>query len=338
MRFDLQMDRVEDWIRDRGISSVALQFPEGLKARATEVSGRIWSDLGVRAVILGCPCYGACDLFTDYRRYAEGLVHFGHSPIPGLADDDGVLFVEARAEVAIEGPLRAVLGSLPDRVGLLASVQYVGLLEDAKRIIEGSGRTAAIGKGDGRIFYPGQVLGCNCSAALSVSGEVDCFLFIGEGDFHPLAAAFGVDRRLIVLDPMTGEARSVDDLRDRILRKRFAQMEAARGARSFLVVLCGKVGQYRPREADRAEAMLREAGREAHRMVADEVSPQALLPYRVDAFVSTACPRVAMDDQARYHRPMLTVPELEIVLGRRAWEDYAFDSIRGRPASPARPS
>ena len=54
----------------------------------------------------------------------------------------------------------------------------------------------------------------------------------------------------------------------------------------------------------------------------------SLMAYRVDAYVNTACPRIAMDDSARYDRPMLTVPEVEISLDLRAWDDYIFDQIR----------
>lgn len=327
MLFDLQIDTIEGWIRDRGFSSVALQLPEGLKLRATEISDTIFEKTGAKTVILGYPCYGACDLFTGYKSYADALVHFGHSPIPNLPQDDNVLYVEARADADIEAPLKAYVDRLPQRLGLLASVQYVHLLPKAKEIIEASGRTAVIGKGDERICYPGQVLGCNCSSAVSVQDGVEGYLFLGEGDFHPLAAAFGVEKKVTVLNPVTGEIRNVDDKRDRILRKRFAAICAAEKAQKYLIILCGKVGQCRREAADRIEAQLREAGKDVYRLVTDEVSPAALLPYRVDAYVNTACPRIAMDDSVRYDHPMLTVPEAEIVLGLRTWDKYVFDSI-----------
>ncbi|MBQ4368184.1 MAG: diphthamide synthesis protein, partial [Candidatus Methanomethylophilus sp.] len=225
--FNLQIDTIESWIRDRGFTSVALQLPEGLKLRAIELSEQIFKDTGAKVVILGYPCYGACDLFTGYKAYAQGLVHFGHSPIPNLPQDDDVLYIEARAEVEIDGPLSAYVDRLPQSVGLLASVQYVHLLPRAKEIIEASGRRALIGKGDGRIFYPGQVLGCNCSSAVAVQDDVDCYLFLGEGDFHPLAATFGVKKHVVILNPVTGEIRDLDDKRDRILRRRFAAICAA---------------------------------------------------------------------------------------------------------------
>ena len=74
--------------------------------------------------------------------------------------------------------------------------------------------------------------------------------------------------------------------------------------------------------------MLREHGRTAHKVVIEEINPTALMAYQVDAFVNTACPRIAMDDSARYPKPMLTPPELEIALGEREWADYLFDQIR----------
>jgi len=58
------------------------------------------------------------------------------------------------------------------------------------------------------------------------------------------------------------------------------------------------------------------------------VSPDHLEGYRVDAWVNTACPRIAIEDVLRYKQPMLTPPELEIVLGLRKWEEYRFDEIR----------
>ena len=52
-----------------------------------------------------------------------------------------------------------------------------------------------------------------------------------------------------------------------------------------------------------------------------------LLPYDLDAFVMTACPRIAIDDSAMYKKPVLTPDELEIVLGLREWDDYQMDEI-----------
>ncbi|MCL2032028.1 MAG: diphthamide biosynthesis enzyme Dph2 [Methanomassiliicoccaceae archaeon] len=325
--FDLDLDRVVSWIRKRGYSAVAVQLPEGLKADALRISDVLSGSAEAEVIILGDPCYGACDLFVDYRRYADALVHFGHSPIHPQENDEDILFVEVRACPDIENAVRTAAERLPKRVGLLATVQYVGLIPKAKGILEEMGKEVFIGKGDGRIFHPGQVLGCNFSSALSVNGDADAFLYLGEGDFHPLAVSFGVKRPMVVLDPLTGEIRSVDEARDRMLRKRFAAIEKAKAADSFLVIVCTKTGQERSAAADMLMDKIKEQGKTAYRLVVSEIGPDALLPYKVDAYINTACPRIATDDSARYSKPMLTVTEAEIVLGLREWEGYEFDSI-----------
>ena len=325
--FDFRLDDIVAWIRDGGYSSVALQLPEGLKIRATEISEYLSDKTGVDTLIVGLPCYGACDLY-DYKGKTDALVHFGHSPIPSQGDDPNVMYIESRSDVTLNDSVVDSLKDLPERIGLLATVQYLGLIPVVKAILEKNGRKVSVGVGDRRIAYPGQVLGCNCSSAEAVIDDVDAFLFIGEGDFHPLAAAFGVNKDIIVLNPVTKEVRNMAETRDRILRKRFAAIQSASNAQSFLVIVCSKVGQNRSSEADRIIEKIRTHGLKAYKAVLEEINPISLMSYRVDAYVNTACPRVAMDDSAKYDRPMLTIPELDIVLGDREWADYEFDQIR----------
>ena len=326
--FDLRLEYIAKWVRDRGYASVALQLPEGLKVRATEVVDFLTRETGADCVILGDPCYGACDLFVRYKELADCLVHFGHSPIPSQGDDPDVLYIEADMPLDIRGSLASVADQLGKRIGILATVQYIKCIAQAEEVLKASGRTVAVGKGDDRICYPGQVLGCNCTSAYAVADDVDEFLYIGEGDFHPLAAAFGVNKPIRVFNPVTGELRSVDDVRDRILRKRFAAIQRAKDAQSFLVIVCDKVGQKREKLADELVEKIRFKGFSAYKAYMNELSPQNLMAYRVDAYVCTACPRIAMDDAARYDRPMLTPPEVEVVIGVREWENYEFDQIR----------
>ncbi|MBR7152178.1 MAG: diphthamide biosynthesis enzyme Dph2 [Candidatus Methanomethylophilaceae archaeon] len=325
--FDFELDRIVAWIRDGGYTSVALQLPEGLRIRSSEITDYLFERTGVDITIIGCPCYGACDLF-DYHGLTDALVHFGHSPIPSQGDDPNVLYIESRSDVELADSVGDSLDFLPERIGLLATVQYLGLIPAVTDILEAKGRTVLVGVGDSRICHPGQVLGCNCSAAESVSDDVDAFLFIGEGDFHPLAAAFGVVKTVAVLNPVTSEVRDMSEVRDRILRRRFGAIQGARDAETFLVIVCSKIGQNRSSEADRMVELIRSHGKRAFKAIMEEVTPMSLMAYRVDAYVNTACPRIAMDDSARYDRPMLTIPELEIALGEREWGDYVFDQIR----------
>jgi 2-(3-amino-3-carboxypropyl)histidine synthase len=326
--FDLRLDDIVEWIRSKGLRSVAIQLPEGLKIRAMTIADHISSNTGVPVTILGDPCFGACDVRGNHKLIAEGLIHFGHSYMPSMPMDDNILFIEAMVKVEVDEGIAKVAGSLPDRIGLLSTVQYINTLKDAKRYLEGLGKKVVIGKGDSRLRYDGQVLGCNCSAAESVVNEVDCFLFIGEGEFHPLAAALGIKKDLFTFNPLTHEMRKVNESRDRIMRKRFATIEKARTAESFLVIVCMKHGQRRDAVADDIIGKLVAAGKKAYKMSIFDITPESLLAFSVDAYVSTACPRLAMDEYARFEKPMLTPSETEMVLNLRKWDDYEFDAIR----------
>jgi 2-(3-amino-3-carboxypropyl)histidine synthase len=70
-----------------------------------------------------------------------------------------------------------------------------------------------------------------------------------------------------------------------------------------------------------------ERGKEMILVYLDNIEPDKLLSLGIEAAVSTACPRVALDDAALYKIPILTPPEFEILLGNRSWEAYAFDEI-----------
>jgi len=327
---DLRINDAAEWVLARKASSVAIQLPEGLKIRATEIADELSSKADVPVVIIGDPCYGACDVRINYREIASVLIHFGHSRMPSVTDDGNILFVEVSANADVKG-MGTTADRLPKNIGLLASVQYTGLLNDVKKVLEGCGKKVSIGTGDKRLSYPGQILGCNCSSAVSVVNEVDCFLYIGEGDFHPLAAAFGIKKDIFILNPMTNELRSLNETRDRMLRKRHAATESARSANSFLVIVSTKAGQRRDDVADDIIKKITSVGKKAYKAIMEEISPDALLSYRVDAYISTACPRLATDDSVRYKRPMLTPQEAEISIGLRKWENYEFDEIREKP-------
>jgi 2-(3-amino-3-carboxypropyl)histidine synthase len=62
--------------------------------------------------------------------------------------------------------------------------------------------------------------------------------------------------------------------------------------------------------------------------IMDLVSQDALDGYKIDAWVNTACPRVAIEDYLMFKKPILTPQEFEIVLGERQWKDYEMDEIK----------
>lgn len=327
--FDLHLAEVADFIRAKDAHRVALQFPEGLKSQSMEAAEEIERVTGCVCIVLGDPCYGACDLNTSYRSFADMLVHFGHSEIPSMEPDENVFYVEVRLDYEFTDLLPAVLERLSPRVGLITTVQHIHQLGLLKEWLERHDRTVLIGRGDKRVKNAGHVLGCNVTAASSIKDEVDQFLYLGSGDFHPLAVSLATGKPVIVLDPIMQEIRDVEELRDKILRQRHGAISLASEARSFGIILSSKPGQQRKTLAESLKGMIIGKGRKAFLIAMDNVTPDQLMAFQLDAFVSTACPRLAIDDYLRYRKPLITPIELEVALGIRDWGDFLFDSILG---------
>lgn len=326
---DFRIPDVVDFIEGRGANFVALQFPEGLRVHGIEVAEELERLTGCHCLVLADPCYGACDLSTGFRDVADALVHFGHTPIPSMEVGEDVLFVEVALDHEVKDLLPSLLPLLKGRVGLVTTPQHLHLLPEVEGWLASRGIEVSIGQGDRRIKHPGQVLGCNVSAATGIAEEVDQFVFIGSGDFHPLAVALDTGKEVLILDPLMGQVRDLVELKERVLRQRHAAIALAQDARTFGILISTKPGQRRMELAINLRSLIEGKGRRAALIALDNVTPDQLLSFKVDAFVSTACPRIAIDDALRYRRPMLTPVELEVALGERSWDDYVFDSILG---------
>jgi 2-(3-amino-3-carboxypropyl)histidine synthase len=177
----------------------------------------------------------------------------------------------------------------------------------------------SVAEGSGRTPLRGQVLGCSFTAAKEA--HADEILFVGTGLFHPIGIALATKGRVIALDPLAGTAQEVSG--DALLRRRFAIIEKARGAKTAGIIVSSKSGQNRMDLARRLAALAPGTAIVTMR----EVDPDELLNLGFGCYVNTACPRLAYDDQGRFPVPVLSPQEYEILCGVRKWDDYAIDEI-----------
>ena len=315
-------------IKVANAKKIAVQLPDGMRTKAAGIVKELEKAANADIIILGDSCFGACDLRDNEARElgCDLLVHFGHTPIyRGIIP---TVFVEAKSDLNVDKIIKKAEQELhEERIGLITTVQYVHKLDDAKKILERNQKKVFLGKPTGRSMHTGQILGCDFTSAKKVAEKVDCFLYIGSGNFHPIGVALDTNRTVYVADPEKNELRDVEGLKDRLLRQRFAKIEKAKKAKKFGIIVSIKKGQRREDEARLAKRMLEEADKEVLVVAMDEVSPEKLMNFRLDCWVSTACPRIAIDDASRYGTPVLTPFELEIVLGKRKWEEYEMDKF-----------
>jgi len=318
---DFEIGKIIDIILERKARVIGLQFPEGLKRYGIGIAREIEKKTDVRVLISGDPCYGACDL--DLTMDADFLVHFGHSEIPELSTKN-VYYVEVRSNIDVIPAVKKALKLLKGKkVGLITTVQHAHTLQKACMEIESGEFECFIGKGDNRVKYQGQVLGCNFSVARSI--EVDEYLYIGSGNFHPLGVSLATGKRVIIADPFLNETRMPDS--ETIIKQRYAVISRAMNARTFCIIVCTKTGQQRMKRAEELKDIAQNEGYRAYIISLRDVTPSALCQFPADIYVNTACPRIAIDDVGSFKVPMLTPVEFEMVLGRRNLEHYEFDEF-----------
>ena len=322
--YQLDLERAVRLIKQSQAKRVGLQAPEGLKRALAKVAARIAEETGAEVIISGDPCFGACDVDQSLCQEVDLLLHLGHAD---LGDEpEKVIFLEALMPEDLREVVEKAIGELKSgRVGVASTVQHIHKIDQVLQVLNEHGIQGLLGPASGRIKYPGQVLGCCYTTVRALL--VEEFLFIGTGQFHPLGIALATGKRVIAADPVTGEVLVIDP--DPTLRRRFAAITRASQARKFAVLVSKKPGQKRMELAERMMALGRAKGREMSLVYLDNIEPDRLLNLGAQAAVSTACPRVALDDAPKYRIPVLTPPEFEVMVGVREWEDYRFDEIEG---------
>lgn len=326
--FDLRPEYIINTIKKTGAKKVGFQFPEGLKRKGAELAKRVEGATGAEILISGDPCFGACDLDRTLLEHVDILFHFGHAELEDTKIFEKVYFIETRSAVDVRPVVEKAVSDLKGlKIGLITTVQHVHKLSEACAVLEANGKTCVIESGDSRLAYPGQVLGCNFSAARAES--CDEYLYIGSGDFHPLGVALSTKKRVLAANPLSGEIREVDP--SRVLRQRSAVIAKSLDAKIFGIIVSSKNGQKRMELASSLKELAKKHGKEAYLILIDLVTPDQLLQFKVDAFVNTACPRLAVDEVGRFPSPMLTPQEFEIVLGEREWEKLVLDEITEDP-------
>lgn len=320
-----ELDRIEAEVNAKNATVVGLQFPEGLKRRAPGVADDLRTQLddNVQVIISGQPCYGACDLDTELMRRTDVFVHFGHSP---MKESDRIIYVPLVSNVDPFPVMESAISELPapeeaGELGLVTTAQHHNRFAEMKSWLEDYGYTVQTRRGDERLTHEGQVLGCNYESARV---SADTILYVGGGKFHPLGLAMEHrDKRVVIADPVNNIVDIADA--DAFIKQRYGAIHRAMDATSWGVIFCTKIGQGR---WDIATEIV-DNNDDAYLITLDEITPDRLLNFKLDAFVNTGCPRITTDDGPRFERPLLTPDEYEIAIGNKPLDSLSFDTFHG---------
>ncbi len=312
---------------------ILLQFPEGLKQKAVEHATSLERE-GHEVFISASPTFGACDLALDEARslHVDKLVHFGHGEFHKASAEFEIQYVEYR----IDAPLPLLGESLEylkdfNRIGIVTTIQHAHQLDDIRRFYEGNGKEVVIGKPYGFAKLPGQILGCDVGSAATVDRVVDAHVYFGGGIFHPLGALLATKKPFLAIEPFAGTVGFIDHMRVEHARKSRGRILASLDAERFGILVSTKNGQHNLELGKLLNRRIENSGLRAQVLVANTFDFESISNMlEFDAFVNTACPRIAVDDTGRLPKPLLSANELNEVL-RMKEELRTMRAASGRP-------
>ncbi|MFW6458717.1 MAG: diphthamide biosynthesis enzyme Dph2 [Halodesulfurarchaeum sp.] len=319
--WDYELDRVVEAVERREATTVGLQFPEGIKRRAPGVVDDLRSILpeSVGLYISGERNFGACDLDLDLMRRSDLFVHFGHSP---MVESEKVIYVPLYSNVEVTPIMGRALEHLePGSVGLVTTAQHMNKFEKMRTFLADRGFDVLTRRGDERLSQEGQVLGCNYASAAVNADQV---LYVGGGGFHPSGLAMDQpEKRVIIADPVNNVVKPASA--ETFLKQRYAAIHRAMDAETWGIIAGTKIGQRRHGLAEELAA----GNDDAYLITLDEITPDHLRNFGLDAYVNTACPRITTDDGPQFDQPLLTPGEYRIAIGEEPMDALTFDTFSG---------
>ncbi len=219
-----------------------------------------------------------------------------------------MLFIEAKYKGNIELG-KGTIDKLPENIGLVTTVQFAEQLKDIKKQLEKQNKKIFIGKG--KQIYEGQILGCDISSAEKIKDNIDCFLYIGSGQFHPLALT-KTKKKIFTFNPLTKifKELSKQEIENYLKRRKGAYLKYL-SSKNIGIIVSTKPGQKKLKEAIELKEKLGKKGKNSYIFIADDIDVNQLenFPF-IDCWVNTSCPRIVEDKKGI------------IDIGEAKWKDW----------------
>mgnify|MGYP002818154188 CR=1 FL=1 len=205
---------------------------------------------------------------------------------------------------------KILVDKLPKKIGLVTTTQFLGKVDEIRKYLEDSGKSVFIDKLKQR--NAGQLLGCDVGAATKIQDDVDAFLYIGSGEFHPLGVALSTKKEVFTFNPVSSIFSKLDEkeIEDYKKIKKIKYMKFL-SAENIGIMVTIKPGQYSYNKAKEIKKELEEKGKKCFIFVFDTLDATEMenFPF-IDFWVNTACPRIADD---RDKKNVIGMDELDFI-------------------------
>ncbi|MBW6442161.1 diphthamide biosynthesis enzyme Dph2 [Patescibacteria group bacterium] len=327
MVLDFEKEKLIRELKLKKPKKILIQLPEGIKKNALEIS-KIVEGLGIRCIISGETAWGGCSIAIQEAKAlgVDLIVHFGHAEF--IKTNFPTVYIKMKDILDLKPLLERSLKELKKykKIGFSYSIQNQHEVKDIKNFYEQKGKKLILSEKVGLVEGKGHIIGCQYGGLKKIESKVDCFLVLGNR-FHSIGASLAVKKPVILLDVYNQEVSEMDDIKDKILKQRAFSIEKLKEAKKVGIISEIKSGQI----FGSAEILLKKIkkyGKEGIIITMSEITPEKIMNfYDIEAFVELACPRIAIDDFHKYHKPILTLKEALVALGEKSWEELLEEGI-----------
>jgi 2-(3-amino-3-carboxypropyl)histidine synthase len=186
------------------------------------------------------------------------------------------IFIEARSKEDISEVLTKV--KLNGKIGLASSIQFLDQLKVANKKLKNS-------------IIAGQVLGCNADNCKKIKNKVDCFLYIGSGEFHPTRIAIETEKPVYIANPLTNTFSKLDPkIIENYKKSVQGKLSKFYRAEKVGIIFSTKPGQN---QLTHVKSIKKKINKDFYLFIADFIDTHELENFPdIDIWVNTACPRI----------------------------------------------
>lgn len=191
------------------------------------------------------------------------------------------------------------IDKLPKKIGIVTTAQFLGKIEEIKQYLEKNGKEAFIDKAKQKNL--GQLLGCDVGAAEKIQDNVNAFLYIGSGAFHPIGVALKTSKEVFQFNPITSvfsklDCKEIENYKKRIKVKYIKFLSAD----NIGILVSTKPGQNSYKKALEIKKKMENKGKNCFVFVFDTLNSNEMENFPFIGFwVNTACPRIADDEDKK---------------------------------------
>ena len=303
--------KIFEVIEQRRPHSIALNGAEALIPKLQDTADHITERFGIEAYVIGDTCWGSCDLNTHAADMlgADILFSVGHT-VAMETFGEKVVMINAYDDISFEAVTKKFARDMQGKykaVSILTDSQHLEQIEGARRVLEEHSYKVIIGRGKGQL-RDAQVFGCEFYPAWNVQKQVDCYVFLGQSQFHSASVAMSTEKPTFMLDPYFEEYMQINEFARGLQKRAILSIYKALDAQRIGIIIGLKEGQFAHMRALELKKELEKLGKKAQLIALTEITDDRMQIFKgIDAFIQVACPRIATDNH--FQKPMLSVPQ-----------------------------